>query len=540
MIFAALEINGNKWEINGVSLACRLRHPETMKNGGVPPMLPVDVTGDEAAMICGALEPACQSGPGHRRVPEIVAPFVGEHAEQIAPLLDVFSGAVPWRDPMDIVYPCCAGLDLHKKTVVACVRRQQLGAKLHKEVRTFGTMTADLLALADWLVQQGVTHVAMESTGVYWKPVWNILEGQFQLLLVNARHIKQVPGRKTDVKDSEWIAELLQHGLLKGSFVPAAPQRELRELTRQRMQLMHQKATVANRLQKILEDANLKLASVATDILGLSGRDMLQAIIGGQEDPQVLAELARGKLRAKIPVLQVALKGRVTDHHRFLLKLLLDQVTQVEDWIERLNQRITAALGEAMTQAVPRLVEVPGIGERAAENILAEIGTNMDQFPTAGHLCSWVGMCPGNNESAGKRKSGRTTKGNQWLRATLVQVAWAASHTKETYVAAQYRRLAGRRGKKRALVAVAHTILVILYHLLKKPEATFRELGPAYLDRLDSKQLTRHLVRRLERLGHKVTLEVAEGGGQVSVEAPDEAPGANESIIIEGVGERSP
>jgi transposase len=424
---------------------------------------------------------------------------------------------------MDVVYPCCAGLDVHKQTVVACVRRLRDSGKVHKEVRTFGTMTADLLALSDWLIREGVTHVAMESTGVYWRPIWNILEGSFQMLLVNARPIKQVPGRKTDVKDSEWIAELLQHGLLRGSFVPPAPQRQLRELTRQRAQLMHQKATVANRIQKVLEDANIKLASVATDVLGMSGRDMLEAIVAGKLDAAKLAELARGKLRAKIPALQGALHGRVTEHHRFLLRLLRDQVTQLAAWIGRVSERIAATLPAPMAQAIPRLVAVPGIGARAAENILAEIGTQMEQFPTAGHLSSWVGMSPGNNESAGKRKSGHTTKGNQWLRATLVQVAWAASHTKDTYLAAQYRRLAGRRGKKRALVAVGHSILVILYYLLKRPEATFHELGPLYLEQLDGKHLTRHLVRRLERLGHKVILERLE---------PTEA--------VEAVGARSP
>jgi transposase len=408
---------------------------------------------------------------------------------------------------MDIVNRCCAGLDVHKKTVVACVRCVQDTGKVRKEVRTFGTTTAALLALSDWLAEHGVTDVAMESTGVYWKPIWNIMEGRFQLLLVNARHIKQVPGRKTDVKDSEWIAELLQHGLLRGSFVPAAPQRAVRELTRQRAQLMRQKASVANRIQKVLEDANIKLASVATDILGTSGRAMLEALIAGKEDPEELADLAQRKLRAKIPALQVALHGRVTEHHRFLLRLLLDQVTQLEAWIARVSERLTTVLPEPMTAAIPRLVEVPGIGERAAENILAEIGTNMDQFPTAAHLSSWVGLSPGNNESAGKRKSGRTTKGNQWLRATLVQVAWAASHTKNTYLAAQYRRLASRRGAKRALVAVGHSILVILYYLLKRPNAPFCELGPLYLEQLEEKQLTRHLVRRLERLGHTVLLQ---------------------------------
>ncbi len=259
------------------------------------------------------------------------------------------------------------------------------------------------------------------------------------------------PKRKTDVKDSEWIAELLQYGLLRGSFIPPAPQRELRELTRQRTQLMGQKATVSNRIQKVLEDANIKLASVASDVLGVSGRLMLEAIIAGQDNPEVLAELAKRKLRAKIPVLKVALHGRVTDHHRFLLRLFLDEVTQLEVWIARVSERIAGVLPEPMVQAVPRLVEVPGIGERAAENILAEIGTNMDQFPTAAHLSSWVGMSPGNNESAGKRKSGRTTKGNRWLRTTLVQVAWAASHTKETYLAAQFQppgRLGGERNAR--------------------------------------------------------------------------------------------
>jgi len=421
---------------------------------------------------------------------------------------------------MDIVVVCCAGLDVHKKTVVACRRCLQGNGKVRKEVRTFGTMTADLLALSDWLAAAGVTQVAMESTGIYWRPIWNILETRFQMLLVNARHIKQVPGRKTDVKDSEWIAELLQHGLLRGSYIPSALQRELRELTRQRTQLMRQKATLANRIQKVLEDANIKLASVATDVLGLSGRRMIESIIAGENDPERLADLAQRKLRAKIPILKVALLGRVTEHHRFLLRLLLDEVTQLEVWIARVSERIAAVLPEPMAQAVPRLVEVPGIGERAAENILAEIGTNMEQFPTAAHLSSWVGMSPGNNESAGKRKSGRTTKGNQWLRATLVQVAWAASHTKETYLAAQYRRLAGRRGTKRALVAVAHSILVILYYLLKRPTVAYRELGPLYLEQLNERHLTQHLVRRLERLGHKVILE------KRAVTEPEEAVGA--------------
>ncbi len=325
-------------------------------------------------------------------------------------------------------------------------------------------------------------------------------------MLVNAQHVKQVPGRKTDVKDAEWIAELLQHGLLRGSFVPATPQREMRELTRQRRQLIQAKSSVANRIQKVLEDANIKLGSVATDVLGVSGRDMLAAIIAGQTDAETLAKLARGKLRVKIPQLCLALHGRVNEHHRFLLRLLLDQVTQMEELIGRLSDRITEVMPAPFVEAVQRLTTIPGIDERAAENILAEIGTDMDQFPTAGHLASWAGMCSGNHQSAGKRQSGRTTKGNQWLRVTLVQVAWAASHTKNTYLAAQYQRLAGRRGKKRALVALGHTILVIIYQILKK-RTTYTELGADYFDRLDTERLTRILVRRLERMGHKVSLQ---------------------------------
>jgi transposase len=410
---------------------------------------------------------------------------------------------------MDILYPVCAGLDVHKDTVVACVRRLDAKGKAQRQTRTFGTMTIHLLALTDWLTEQGVTHVAMESTGVYWKPIWNLLEGQFDVLLVNAQHIKQVPGRKTDVKDAEWIAQLLQHGLLRGGFVPATPQRELRELTRQRRQLIQAKASVANRIQKVLEDANIKLGSVATDVLGVSGRDMLRALIAGEDDARKLAELARRRLRAKLPQLQLALTGRVSAHHRFLLKLLLEEIEQHEAWIARLSERIMEVLPAPFAEAVQRLATIPGIDERAAENIVAEIGTDMDQFPSAGHLASWTGMCSGNRESAGKRQSGRTTKGNRWLRATLVQVAWAASHTKKTYLSAQYHRLAGRRGKKRALVALGHILLVIIYHVLRD-QTTYRELGADYFDRLETDRQTRTLVRRLEKLGHKVTLQPQE------------------------------
>lgn len=406
---------------------------------------------------------------------------------------------------MDTLYPCCAGLDIHKETVVACVRKA-CGGKVQQQVRTFRTETSGLLALADWLTDEQVTHAAMESTGVYWKPVWNLLEGVVELLLVNAEHIKQAPGRKTDVKDAEWIAQLLGCGLLKASFVPERP---LRDLTRQRVQLVRQKVQVANRIPKTLEDANIKLASVASDVLGASGRDMLRAIIAGEGDPVVLADLARQRLRAKIPQLQEALLGEVTEHHRFLLWMLLEQVEFLEGHIARLSARIVAVLPAPFAEAVARLETIPGIDRRAAQNIVAEIGVDLGPFPSAGHLASWVGICPGNHESAGKRRSGRTTKGNAWLRVTLVPCAWAASHSKNTYLSAQYKRLAARRGKKRALVAVGHTLLGIVYAVLKK-KGTYQELGADYLDRQDKEKLTGRLLKRLAKLGLKVTVEAAE------------------------------
>jgi len=408
---------------------------------------------------------------------------------------------------VDTLYPCCAGLDVHKETVVACVR-QSSGGQVHQEVRTFRTETSGLLALADWLTGAGVTHAALESTGVYWKPVWDILDGVVELLLVNAEHLKQVPGRKTDVQDAAWIAQLLQHGLLKASFVPERPVRDLRDLTRQRVQLVRQKVQVANRIQKTLGDANIKLASVASDVLGVRGRDMLRALSNGEGDPVVLAELARQRLRKKIPQLQEALLGEVTEHHRFLLKMLLEQVEFLEGQIARLGQRITEVLPPPFGEAIARLETIPGIDRRAAQSIVAEIGAEMKPFKSAGHLASWVGMCPGNHESAGKRRSGRTTKGNAWLRVTLVQCAWAASHTKGTYLSAQYKRLAARRGKKRALVAVGHTLLGIVYAVLKK-KGTYQELGADYLDRQDKEGLARRLLKRLEKLGVKVTVEPA-------------------------------
>jgi transposase len=407
---------------------------------------------------------------------------------------------------MDALFPRCAGLDVHKANVVACVRIVAPDGKVTKQVRTFSTMTCALRELADWLSAEQVTHVAMESTGVFWKPVFHILEDRFTAWLVNAQHIKQVPGRKTDVKDCEWIAQLLQHGLLRPSFIPPQWVRQLRDLTRQRARLVSDKTSVANRIAKVLEDANIKLGAVATDILGVSGRLMIEAMIGGQEDPATLAGLARGKLKKKATELEKALEGSVTDHHRFQLKRLWEQLKALEGLIVRLDGRVLGLTDQPTAEAIDRLITIPGVDRWTAEVLVSELGTDMGVFPTSGHLASWAGVCPGNNRSAGKARSGRTTKGDRWLRRALTQAAWAASHTKETYLSAQYRRMAARRGKKRALVALGHTILVIVYHILKRG-TIYEELGGNYLDRLEPERMTRQLVRRLQQLGHKVTLE---------------------------------
>ena len=405
---------------------------------------------------------------------------------------------------MDTLYPHCAGLDVHKDTVVACVRHHGGRGRPRQEVRTFATHTQALTDLADWLVAEGVTHAALESTGVYWKPVYNLLEGRVTVLLINAHHIKQVPGRKTDVADCAWIAQLLQHGLLKASFIPPVRQRELRDLTRQRAQLGAEQTAVANRLQKVLEDANIKLASVASDILGVSGRAMLEAIIGGQDDPEQLADLARRRMRGKIPELRKALRGRVTDHHRFLLRLLLEHLDHLDKLVAQLNARIEA-LTTPDAEALALLTTIPGVKQHTAEVLLAEVGPTVAPFPTTGQFASWAGLCPGNNESAGKRRTGRTRRGNRWLRQAVVQAGWAASHPKGTYLGARYRRVCRRRGPKRALLAVGHTLLVIVYQVLRQRVA-YRELGADFYDRLQPERLTRHLVRRLEQLGHQVTL----------------------------------
>jgi transposase len=406
---------------------------------------------------------------------------------------------------MEVVYERCCGLDIHKKSIVACLSLPGAKGAASTTVRTFGTMTADILALSDWLVEAGCTHVAMESTGVYWKPIWNLLEGLFSLLLTNPRHMKAVPGRKTDVTDAEWIASLLRHGLLTGSYVPERGQRELRELTRYRTTLVRERTAEANRLQKTLEGANIKLASVATDILGTSGREILAALLTGSVDAATMAQSARGRMRAKLPALAQALVGQFGAHQRFMVAQQLAHIDFLDATIAAVSAEIAMRL-QSVDDLVERLDTIPGIGRYVAEALLAEIGTDMSRFPSAGHLASWAGMCPGSHESAGKQHGGRTRKGNVWLRAQLVQAAHAAGRTKGTYLEAQYRRLATRRGKSRAAVAVGHTILVIIYHLLRDG-AVYTDLGPHHFAERDRQGTERRLVRQLEGLGYTVTLE---------------------------------
>lgn len=443
---------------------------------------------------------------------------------------------------VDVLYERCAGLDVHKKTVVACCVHSQPNGRKEQETRTFGTTTGELLALLDWLGTWECTHVAMESTGEYWKPVYNILEGQVEILLVNARHLRNVPGRKTDVHDAAWIAELLRHGLLRSSFVPPRPQRQLRDLTRQRSTLVRERTAVLNRVQKVLEEANIKLASVASEVSGASARAMLEAMVAGETDARVLAELARGRLRAKRAELEQALVGQVNNHHRFLLDSHLRHIDFLDGQIERFSQEIATRMevfspppdltdeppaapadaGETLSQppgadssaqtlltgaqAVRLLDTIPGIDRRLAEVIVAEMGVNMQRFPNADHLASWAGVAPGNNESAGKRRSGKTSPGNSALCQALNQAAHAASRTKNTYLSAQYHRLAARRGNKRAIVAVAHSILIIIYHMLSRQER-YRELGGNYFDERKRESITNRLIRRLEKLGYHVSLD---------------------------------
>jgi transposase len=404
---------------------------------------------------------------------------------------------------MDLVYSHVCGLDVHKKNVVACIITPE-----GKEIRTFSTMTDDLIALKEFIKAKGCSVVAMESTGSYWKPIYNLLELEsIKILLVNAKHIKNVPGRKTDVKDAEWIASLLQHGLLQGSFVPDREQRELRELVRYRKSLIEEKSREFNRIQKVLEGANIKLSSVVSDINGASSRSILEAIINGEENPETLAELSQGKLKNKMDELKRALKGLINHHQRMLLEIQLRHIDYLDEEIAKLDEEIKNRM-LPFEKDLALLDTIPGVGRRTAEQIIAEIGTNMEQFPSAAHLCSWAGLCPGHNESAGKQKSARTRKGNQKLRSSLIEAARAASRAKDTYLSSQYHRIAARRGANRAAVAVAHSILIIVYHILKQKQP-YIELGPTYYEEKKRNMIIRQSLKKLESLGLKVTVESA-------------------------------
>jgi transposase len=408
---------------------------------------------------------------------------------------------------MQVMHVRCAGLDVHKKTVVAAVMISQPEGGVEKHTASFGTMTPDILALSDWLQGHGVTHAAMESTGVYWRPIYQLLEGRFTLQVANAQHIKRMPGRKTDVTDAEWLADLLRHGLIAPSFVPAQPQRELRELTRHRGNVVARRAQCVNEVQRTLEGTNIKLSSVASDITGVSATQMLEQLLAGQTDPDVLAELARGALRKKIPQLRQALQGTVRAHQQLILSQLLADIAACDEQIAALNTEIAGRLAQVQA-LLERLDEIPGVDRTVAEVIVAELGTDMKRFGSARRAAAWSGLCPGNRESGGRRYRARSRFGNKHLKSVLVQAGWAAGRSRDTYLGAQYRRLAARRGRKRAALAVGHSILVISYHLMDRG-TRFQELGADYFDRRNPERVRDRLVARLEQLGYKVSLEQA-------------------------------
>jgi len=408
---------------------------------------------------------------------------------------------------MEILYSSCCGIDVHSKNLLACLIKDG-----KRQIRTFSTMTSDLLRMLDWLLENHCTHIAIESTGVYWKPVFNLFDGHLEVVLVNARHIKTVPGRKTDVKDCEWIADCLRHGLLRSSFIPPRHIRDLRELTRYRFTLVKELGSVANRIQMIAESANIKLSEVVSDALGVSSKAMLRALAGGESDVVKLSDYARGRLRSKKPQLRLALDGRLSETQRWVLAQHLDRYEELERSIRKAEEKIEEAVQTSpdpfVGEAIELLDTIPGVGRRIAEIIVAEIGANMEQFPTGRHLASWAGMCPGNNESGGKRLSGKTTKGSKYLRAALVQAAWAATRKKDCFLALQFQRLARRKGRNKAAVAVGHSILVIVYYVMKRKES-YKELGGNYIDHKQVEGQKKRLIRQLESLGLRVKVEEA-------------------------------
>jgi transposase len=407
---------------------------------------------------------------------------------------------------MEVVHACCAGLDVHKQTVVACVLRSGPGGTAVAVTRTFSTLLPGLVALRDWLREQGVSHAAMEATGVSWKPVYNVLEGHgVELVVANAEHLKAVPGRKTDVADARWLATLLRHGLVRASFIPDRAQRELRELTRFRTALIRDRARMVNRLQKTLEGANLKLASVLSDITGVSGQRILAALLRGEHDPEQVADLAHAKVLAtKRAALEEALMGRLSGQLRFIVAQQLQQIAALDAQVTACDAEVAAALAP-YEAVIARLDAIPGIGRRTAEVLLAEVGPDLRRFPNARHLAAWAGVAPGNKQSGGKRRPAKTRKGNPWLKGALTEAAWAAGRSKDSYLGSQFRRLAARKGRKRAVVAVAHTLLVIIYHMLTRG-TDYTDLGSTYLDERDRQAVERRLIRRLEALGHTVIL----------------------------------
>lgn len=408
---------------------------------------------------------------------------------------------------MEVLFERCAGLDVHKETVVACARWLE-GGRVKSVVERFGTTTSELLRLLEWLQGQGCTHAALEATGVYWKPVWHILEDQIELTLANAMAVKNLPGRKSDVSDAAWLADLLAHGLIRGSFVPPSPIQQLRDLTRTRKQLVRQMSQATQRLQKVLEDANLKITGIITDLLGASGRAILRALIEGESDPEQLLARTTGRLKAPRERLIEGLRGAVTEHHRFLLRLHLSQINSVERLLADLDKEIARHL-EPFQSQIQRLSTIPGVSAQVASVLIAEIGADMSRFPTAGHLISWAGLCPRMDESAGKRRNTRIRQGARWLRSALVHAAWPAARSKGTYLQAQFRRLKSRRGAKKAAVAVAASILTAAYHILKDDGVVYLDLGGDHFDRRDKDRAARRLVKRLHDLGFTVTLEQA-------------------------------